>query len=769
MLQSFYTAFTGLSADKKWLSVISDNIANVNTVGYKAENAVFEDLLARSLTTFKNGAPVNQEIGGGVFISATVKDFSQGTFMNTNNPLDLALDGEGFFMVKAETGGTYYTRNGQFRLDANGDLINMLGMKVQGWMLDENGNMAGTIGNINIPMNMDPKSTTYMQFDDPSNLDSRAKFIEDDPNTPNIDESVFNPGLSTTYNYSNSIDVYDSLGNPHTLTTYFIHKKDNNDNSYWLAFMQIDDKSFPIKLGPYEYAFTKLAFKADGTLDTGKVEAYGEVDRTVYFPNYALEGSAGNYIIDKIVNDNGTVTTQYSSLVPGNVEVSYTVNNNKVMLMDDGKGNLIVVEDKDNPDNVGEIFGKVDYLTGTINITDSRAIDDRDGDGISDVDLDIKSSDMTVYSLSEIKDSEFQISLAQDEAILPGSVSFSYTDNLGNQTEVIDNGKGELINKETGEKIGTIDYSTGTIEIPGFSNGVTDTIRNINFRVYQDIPTDGTFYSVEKNLTGTIVSGTEVGDSSAQEVIKFKLTYRPIKKIPPDNLDQGVYPIKISGEFYDVTDPDSNGIANIVDPTTNNVVGKIDLSAGILWLYPEKVGQNATVDYIYYEPTGVSLNPQKVATTNIDFGNGSAFFSINVNYTSIKQVAADFMFYAEQDGNSKGDLMSLSVSEDGVIKATYTNGKVKGIARLAVANFKDKEMLVRKGSWLYVPNMQTYTPVIMPGGVISKIRSGMLEMSNVDIANEFIKLITAQRSYQANARVITTDDQILQETMNIKR
>ena len=119
MLQSFYTAFTGLTADKKWLSVISDNIANVNTVGFKAERAVFEDLLARSLTTFKNGAPVNQEVGGGVFVSATVKDFSQGTFMNTNNPLDLALDGEGFFMVKDNQGLTYYTRNCEFSLDAN--------------------------------------------------------------------------------------------------------------------------------------------------------------------------------------------------------------------------------------------------------------------------------------------------------------------------------------------------------------------------------------------------------------------------------------------------------------------------------------------------------------------------------------------------------------------------------------------------------------------------------------------------------------------------
>ena len=113
--------------------------------------------------------------------------------------------------------------------------------------------------------------------------------------------------------------------------------------------------------------------------------------------------------------------------------------------------------------------------------------------------------------------------------------------------------------------------------------------------------------------------------------------------------------------------------------------------------------------------------------------------------------------------------MSMSVSEDGVMNATYTNGQVKDIARLAVATFKDKEMLVRKGDSLYLPNQQTFTPIIVPGGIISKIRSGMLEMSNVDISQEFINLITAQRAYQANAKTITTSDQILQTTMDIKR
>ncbi len=540
MLQSFYTAFTGLSADKEWLSVISDNIANVNTIGYKAENAVFEDLLARSMTTFKNGAPVNQEIGGGTFIGATVKDFSQGTFMNTNNPLDLALDGEGFFMVKDRSGVTYYTRNGQFRLDADGNLVNMLGMKVQGWMLDENGNLAGAIGNIQIPMSMDPKATSYVAFKDPSNLDSRANFIVDNPNTADVDESIFNPANSDTYNYVNSVTIYDSLGNPHNLEYYFIHKEDNGE-AYWLVFSMIDGKPVEIPKDGNNYAFLKLKFKTDGTIDDTAIKGYGAIT------------DQGTETDTEDTSDNGVFYIQNTPIVPGSIQ-------------------------------------EITYSVGSVTRT------------------------------------------------------------------LIDNGKGQLIDKDTGDIRGTVDYSNGKVYI--------------------------------SELAG---NGTQ------------------------DSIDVSAY------QTYDTSE------------STN------------------------------------SLDPKRIVTDPVNLDNGAAPITLSYNILGLKQLAADFMFYAEQDGNSKGDLMSISVAEDGTIKASYTNSKVQDIARLAIATFKDKEMLVRKGSWLYVPNMQTYTPVIMPGGVISKVRSGMLEMSNVDIANEFIKLITAQRSYQANARVITTDDQILQETMNIKR
>lgn len=409
MLQSFYTAITGLNGNQQWLNVISDNIANVNTIGFKSERVTFEDLVAHSLTTFANSTPKNTEIGGGSFIALTTKDFSQGSFMNTNSPTDLALDGEGFFMVKDDQGVVYYTRAGQFRLDANGNLVNVDGMKLQGWTLDDNGNIAGALDKINVPYAIPPTITTKINLVEPTNLDSRS----------NVISATFDPTDSTTFNYVNSMTIYDSLGNPHTLSFYFQKTAAN----------------------------------------TWTVYAYKDNDLTTQV---------------------GSSTLQF-----------------------DTNGNL----------------------------------------------------------------------------------------------------------------------------------------------------TSGSPFTLSLTLT--------------------------------------------------------NGAAS----------------------------------------------PQ----------------SITVDVSKIKQVASDFIFYAKQDGFAKGDLIGVAVAEDGTIKGMYSNGNIKNIARLAVATFKDKEMLVRKGNNLYLPNTQTYTSIITPGGILSKVRSGFLEFSNVDISREFINLITAQRAYQANARVITTDDQILQEAMNIKR
>ena len=533
MLQAFYTGNTGLNANKTWLSVISDNIANVNTIGFKQERVNFQDLISSSLTTYStSGVPKNREIGGGAIAASTIKDFSQGTFQTANSPLALALDGEGFFMVKNPNSDLiYYTRAGDFRIDANGDLVDPNGYKLQGWMLDDAGNIAGAMGSINIPNSLDPINTDLITFENPANLDAGVEAIT----------ATFDPSDPATYHYVNTITTYDSLGTPHTLKHYF-RKTDINT---WEVYTQIDDRAILYTDGTSNYAAIELTFNGKGEL------------------------TSGQYI--SVPADNNTTAQE------------------------------------NGDDGVFEVQG--------------------------------------------------------NKPVLPGTVFISQDQN-GNPVEWNDDGAGNIVDINTGEIKGTISYDDGLITIIGAAG-------------------DGT-------------SGSSMS-----------LTYQ---------------------DFSDTTTATITDLTNI---------------------------QTAVIDYS--NPESRYLNTGAVDT------------QISENFVNLTQLDSDFIFYAQQNGSGKGDLMSMSVSEEGVIKATYTNGQVKDIARLAVATFKDKEMLVRKGNSLYLPNQQTFTPIIVPGGVISKIRSGMLEMSNVDISQEFINLITAQRAYQANAKTITTSDQILQTTMDIKR
>jgi len=133
----------------------------------------------------------------------------------------------------------------------------------------------------------------------------------------------------------------------------------------------------------------------------------------------------------------------------------------------------------------------------------------------------------------------------------------------------------------------------------------------------------------------------------------------------------------------------------------------------------------------------------------------------------ITQHASNFVVTMDQDGYARGELIDVYVlSEDGVVVGVYSNGESLPMYRVALAQFTDPEELIKKGSNLYA-SVKPPT-ILLPGGS-NKIRSAVVEMSNVDIAREFINLITAQRTYQANARTITVTNTILEDTINLVR
>ncbi|MFZ6658178.1 flagellar hook protein FlgE [Undibacterium sp. TJN19] len=219
----FQQGLSGLNAASKSLDVIGNNIANANTVGFKQGQTQFADVYANSL----NGSSAGT-VGIGTKVSGVVQQFTQGNISTTNNPLDIAINGGGFFRMTTN-GAVTYTRNGQFQLDKQGNIVNAQGAKLTGYVANAAGVLStGAASPINInTADIAPAQTTLINA--VMNLDSR-KLV---PGTqlpvttpPVIVPVAFSPTDPTTYDSSTSLAVFDSLGNSHVVQSFFV-KVDN--------------------------------------------------------------------------------------------------------------------------------------------------------------------------------------------------------------------------------------------------------------------------------------------------------------------------------------------------------------------------------------------------------------------------------------------------------------------------------------------------------------------------------------------------------------
>jgi flagellar hook protein FlgE len=172
ILSALFAAVSGLNANGTALSVIGNNIANTGTVGFKSSRANFADIVNSSLS----GASGSSQTGLGVFLAGVQSSFTQGSLQTTNNALDLATDGNGFFQVRDNAGSTFYTRAGQFNVNKDGDVVNPDELQLQGYQADSSGNITGAIAKINVSTaTSPPKATTQITV--ATNLDSQATTI----------------------------------------------------------------------------------------------------------------------------------------------------------------------------------------------------------------------------------------------------------------------------------------------------------------------------------------------------------------------------------------------------------------------------------------------------------------------------------------------------------------------------------------------------------------------------------------------------------------
>jgi flagellar hook protein FlgE len=211
MMRSLNAGVSGLQQYQEMMDVVGNNIANVNTVGYKANEVTLEDMISQTeagamAPTDDSGGTDPRQVGLGVTSGTISTIFTQGNLQTSSSPTDLAIQGNGFFILTQGNSATqYYTRDGSFNVDANNNLVNPSnGMEVQGWMADANGdiNTSAPLQNLTIPMGelMTSKQTDAASY--VGNLDSTQT-------------------AGPTSDYQNTLQVYDSLGNSHLVTVTF--------------------------------------------------------------------------------------------------------------------------------------------------------------------------------------------------------------------------------------------------------------------------------------------------------------------------------------------------------------------------------------------------------------------------------------------------------------------------------------------------------------------------------------------------------------------
>ncbi len=254
MLTSLFTAISGMDASGTQLSVIGDNIANMNTVGFKKSKVAFGDVLSASITNVAGSA----QVGRGVFVQEVSPLFTQGAFETSENALDMAIDGDGFFIVN-EDGANYYTRAGGFSIDQEGYIVNADNLRLQGYLADASGSLTGTTGDLQLiatqsPARMTAGATVAVNLDATSAAQTAAFTLDGDGNGV--------PDDALNYNSSTTVTMYDSQGGGHQVTLYYAKTADNT----WDVHYVYEDPANPGELIEAAGGGQVLTFDTAGSL-----------------------------------------------------------------------------------------------------------------------------------------------------------------------------------------------------------------------------------------------------------------------------------------------------------------------------------------------------------------------------------------------------------------------------------------------------------------------------------------------------------------------
>ena len=706
MMRSLFSGISGLKGHQTRMDVVGHNISNVNTTGFKASRVTFADTLYQ--TTSGSSAPqgnlggINpKQIGLGANVASIDTIFGDASVQGTGKNTDVALAGNGLFMVKNNS-GTYYTRSGAFEFDANGNYVmSGNGSFVQGWMARENGELVTT----EQPGNITIKAGKSMQ-----------------------------PQMTTSATYLNNLNA-DTKG--YEIASIVAKYKDGTQKS----------------LASYEQG-------AVGVMSLGT-----DKNKTVPLDD---EVAAYKFTTNDALADKALFKTTVTSLAPNGKNIGLTFKN------DSGSYSIGVVNGTslDNVEfdmNSGGPYaiGQKYYLTGTI---DTNGVT-TSGSTPGVTELTLKNAQIVDAAGNTVK----ALTGKTIKVKVPTPSDFTYAD--GGTPKF-----GMTISKMEAEKDVTVatpnTYSNGA---KLDENECKTTVTSPNFAAGQR------FVVTEQNQE-YIYKGRHNGDDGIVQKVQRDSKKEDTVTLTMKNgqvftaATNGEY--KVGGMYYPpsvttFTVYDSLGGAHSV-PLTFRKTGanEWDMSLGgsDTYTYKEANGMEVTATLtkttLKFDQTGryVSGDATVSMTYKREGEEEPKQHKVTVSLGALTQYSGSSTIKAESDGNAEGVLKSVSIDKTGTITGVYSNGKIKAEAQLAVAQFNNPAGLTRSGGNLFeTSNNSGAANVKTATDLGCTITPSALEMSNVDIADQFSDMIVTQRGFQANSKTITVGDEMLETLINMKR
>lgn len=639
---AFRVAISGLKAASGELDVIGNNIANSNTTGFKKSRAEFVDVFAVTNVGGSGSTP-----GSGVRLSAIRQQFTQGNIAFTDNNLDFAVNGNGFFILD-DSGTQIYSRGGAFGVDRTGFLANAQGQNLIAFSADSFGNITGAAGPIQVnTANIPPQASANMTID--LNLDAAQ-------GQPPV--STFSATNPNSFNHSTSTTIFDSLGNSHLASMYYVKTG-------------IPATATTLSPGAYTAAVS------DGNAAT-------PTQNTVT----AIAGTS---------NSNGQV---FSLEIDGVNAVSAILNNTETI----ATGSVATEIDADLATFIGASGGAYSIVSGTL----------------SGGNLVLAKADGTAISFDTATNSTL------------GGVAASVT------------------------------QSQTTAGVT--ANAPTDTAFTMSV--------DGTQFFTELAAVGGTVTGAELDAALTTFVAGSGGAYSIASgSIAAGNLvlskaDGTTAALTIDSNFSGTTGSFAGALAssNGTPAVQTNIWESYTLVDGV---------QVGGPDSLTFSTTGSLVTPAAGVVNIAAFtpSGGGAAMTLAQDYSASTQFGAAFSVNAlAQDGFTTGRLSGLDIDNEGIIFARFTNGQSSVQGQVALADFSNPQGLqpVSDTSWGETFSSGAVT-IGSPGTAsLGLIQAGALEQSNVDLSEELVNMIIAQRSFQANAEVISTSDTITQSIINLR-